>query len=236
MIGAVVGLLGLVACAGPAPDGDASTLDVDSGQDAPFDAATAGCGPSIRVPVRVHLMDSSVPSLDADWTPADAREHLRAAAAFWARHCIDLVEESVVTTAADPAGERAFAEATASAPVDQRRLRAALSDAVPREALLTPGWNVFVIHDFAAPALGVFVPDLGVQSIFVAQQRVDGTPLGTFVLPHEFGHSFSLAHHVDADRERNLMRDDPHFLVEPVLLTAEQAEAARAQARTGTPR
>jgi hypothetical protein len=84
--------------------------------------------------------------------------------------------------------------------------------------------------------VGVFVPDPGVQSIFVAQQRVDGTPLGAFVLPHEFGHSFALEHYVGADRERNLMRDDPHALVEPVLLTTEQAEAARAQARTGAPR
>jgi hypothetical protein len=235
------------------PDASVSTdagqveLDADAATPpdaAPTDAAYAdagsdaglGCGETITVSVRVHLLGSNNASLKASWTANEAREGLAAAADFWARHCIGLVEESVVTTVAETAGEVAFAAATARAPIDRMRLRDALSDAVPRAALLNPGWNVFVIHDFNAPSVGVFVPDPGLQSIFIAQQRVDGTPLGTFVLAHEFGHSFSLEHHVGADRESNLMRDDPHLLIEPVELTPEQVGAARAQAGSGAPR
>lgn len=252
---AVGALLSFIACAAgdpsapPATPGEAGTPTrpdagvadagpaVDAGPvaDAGRDATLPGCDKTATVSVRVHLLSSANPSLNASWTANEARASLAAASAFWARHCMALVEERVVTTVAETAGEVAFADATASAPVDRMRLRTALSAAVPRSALLRPGWNVFVIRDFKAPAMGVFVPDPGLQSIFISQQRVDGTPLDPFVLAHEFGHSFSLEHYVGTRRDQNLMRDDPHLLTEPVELTPEQREAAGAQAGSGAP-
>lgn len=218
---------------------DAGTFDAgtfDAAADEGSDGAVGDCDALLTVPVRVHLFRSTQVRLEATWTPDEARSRLGFAADFWARHCVRLVMESVVTTSATPAGEAAFATAIASVSVEMLRLRTALSAAVPRAALLAPGWNVFVIRDFGAPAVGVFVPDPGVQSIFIAQQRLDGIPLPPWVLAHEFGHSFSLAHHVGPDRARNLMRDDPHALTEPVELTPEQVQSARAQAASGSPR
>jgi hypothetical protein len=214
---------------------DAQGLDAQA-PDAGSVVTPRDCGTSLLVPVRVHLLRSTQERLNATWTPDEARVQLGAAAEFWSRHCIALAVESVVTTPATSEGEAAFATAIAAAPVERLRLRAALSAAIPRAALLSPGWNVFVIRDFGAPALGVFVPDPGVQSIFIGQQRLDGVPLPRFVLAHEFGHSFTLLHHVGPDRERNLMRDDPQALVEPVEITPEQLRSARAQAATGSPR
>lgn len=219
-----------VADGGLFPGDAAATADAG----AP-DAAAPVCTETITVPVRVHLLASASTSLRATWSAAQASERLTAAAAFWAGYCLQVDEESVVTTTAEAAGEAAFASATASAPIDSLRLRDALRDTVPRAALLASGWNVFVIHDFNAPTVGVFIPDPGVQSVFVAQQRIDGTPLAPFILAHELGHALSLEHYSGADRERNLMRDDPHRLVEPVELTPAQAAAASAQAASGSP-
>lgn len=224
--------LALGACAGPVTGADGGPGLGDAGS-AP---TLPGCARVIQVPTRVHLLASSSPSLNATWTADEARARLRAAADFWASHCLLLVEERIVTTRAEAAGEGAFASATASAPVDRMRLRKALSDSVPRGELLTPGWNVFVIRDFNAPSVGVYVPDLGVQSIFIAQQRVDGVPLPPLVLAHEFGHSFALEHYVGPDREQNLMRDDPDALTGPATLTPAQVDAAKAQADSGGPR
>jgi hypothetical protein len=195
-----------------------------------------GCSATIVVPVRMHLLASGNPSLDATWTPAEARDELTRAADFWATSCVVLREERIVSTNAEASGEAAFAMATSSMPVDSLRLRSALSATVPRTALLTPGWNVFVIRDFAAPTIGVFIPDPGVQSIFVAQQQINGTPLAPFILAHEFGHSFSLGHYTGSNRELNLMRDDPQGLTDRVELTGEQLSTAKAQASSGNPR
>lgn len=234
----MVAALVLGACAGPvtSADGGPSGAPDPGAGDAGAGPRLPGCTRVIEVPTRVHLLASSSASLTATWSTVEARARLGAAADFWARHCLLLVEERIVTTRAEVAGEAAFAGATASAPVDRMRLRKALSDSVPRGALLSPGWNVFVIHDFNAPAVGVYVPDPGVQSVFIAQQRLDGAPLAPFVLAHEFGHSFSLEHYVGTDRELNLMRDDPDALTGAATLTPTQVDTATMQAGSGAPR
>ncbi len=236
--GFLVALLAvLAACGGSVagrPETDAGStggsLDADAG------ATLPGCSATIVVPVRMHLLASGNASLDATWTLAEARAQLTRAADFWKQSCVLLLEEGLVSTNAEAAGEAAFAAATSSTPVDSLRLRSALSATVPRAALLTPGWNVFVIHDFAAPTIGVFIPDPGVQSIFVAQQRVDGTPLAPLILAHEFGHSFALEHYAGPNRELNLMRDDPHLLTTRAELTDGQLSTAKTQAGSGAPR
>lgn len=220
------------------PDGAVTAHDAGADDAAIRDAmpdGQPGCTAPVPVPVRVHRVRADDESLNATWTDDEVGARVAEAADFWRTHCLAVELEDVVDTPAQPAGVDAFRAATANPPVDRMRLRAALSALVPREALLTPGWNVFAIHDFNAPAVGVYVPDPGVLSVFVAQERPDGTPLGRFILAHELGHSLSLQHYVGDGRDANLMRDDPDRLVEPVTLTESQVDGATVQARAGAP-
>ena len=116
------------------------------------------------------------------------------------------------------------------------RTREPLTGFVPRDSLLTPGWNLFLIRDFGQIAGGVFAPEiLGI----VLAERGMGYDLpaggrGGATLAHELGHSLGLAHE-PCTSVRNIMANACWRSDLPSALTAEQVGRARRQASLGHP-
>ncbi len=111
-----------------------------------------------------------------------------------------------------------------------------LTDFVPRDHVLPPGWNVFLIGDFGRIAGGMFRPELaGV----VLAERGFGFDLpvggrGGATLAHELGHSLGLPH-VPCDSTHDSMATACWLASVPSSLTPTQVAQARHQARTWHP-
>jgi hypothetical protein len=111
-----------------------------------------------------------------------------------------------------------------------------LSSFAPREQLLLPGWNVFLVRDLGRIAGGMFRPELaGV----VLAERGFGFDLpvsgrGGATLAHELGHSLGLGHE-PCDSRRDIMANGCWSPTGPSSLTPVQIARARHQAGIGRP-
>ncbi|MGH7674865.1 MAG: hypothetical protein ACREMV_06285, partial [Gemmatimonadales bacterium] len=131
-----------------------------------------------------------------------------------------------------PQGARFDSVVTGRLPPTRERL----FSVAPRGALLTPGWNLFLIRDFGQIGGGVFYVDIpGV----VLAERGMGIELapgerGGATLAHELGHSLGLEHHA-CDESRNIMANRCWSPTTLSALTAQQIALARRQATAGHP-
>lgn len=214
------------ACSEPAAgtDGtDASTTDasVADGGD--------GCTDLLTVPVRVHLLRSDVASLDADLPESELPRLFAAVDEIWAQACIHFELESTITETVSADGAAQFEAAT-----DMMMVADALTALLPRDAMLDPGVNVFVIRDLGSLRAGgrYFEP---LDSVVWSDTRMDGSRTSPAILAHELGHSLSLTHYDGPGFEQNLMQaGGPGVDISMSReLTADQVAAARAQAATG---
>lgn len=190
--------------------------------------------PWLNLPVRVHLIQSTIPSLNATWSEPDVTLALDAANEGWTQACIALSLESVVRAPLTAEQETAFLQAIADG-IDGNE-RQTMQAAMPVGNRLEPGWNVMVFPTFApvAPASGLFLFETG--DILFAEQTPPGAENPPAVLAHEFGHSFSLPHYDGDDAASNLMTQSI-ALDHPTAsdLNPAQVEQARAQAAAGQP-
>jgi hypothetical protein len=187
----------------------------------------------LTVPVRVHLLQSSIASFDATLDEAGFRAALDEASADWTQACVRFEVESVVDDPLTPEQEQLFEDRLAANFPDKRAL---LRDAMPTTNLLDPGWNVMVFPQFVgAPASGIYMGEI--QSLLWAERLPPGAPPGENpprILAHEFGHAFGLTHDASADASSNLMTAEVIQNVDTAsALTDEQIETARAQVESG---
>jgi len=182
---------------------------------------------TIALPVRVHLLHSSASAaLSTTRTASEVRTLLTVANQVWATAGIRWELESVVREEA-LAGAGFDSLLAGQLEVTASRLIAP----IPRDSILQPGWNVFLIQDFGRIAGGMFNPNIfGV----VLAERGFGYELtpeyrGGRTLAHELGHSLGLVH-VPCDSTRNVMANACSRPDAPSTLTGEQVVRARTQA------
>jgi hypothetical protein len=184
------------------------------------------------VPVRVHLLRSTIESLDASLDEAAFRAVLEQASAEWVQACIRFSVERIVEDPLTAQQEQTFRSRVSSGFQDSRTL---MRDAMPVGNLLEKGWNVMVFRNFTAPASGVYLGEI--QSLLWSEKLPPMAPPGDnppLILAHEFGHSFGLRHYEGAEPHLNLMNAEVMQTRQTARgLTADQVQDARAQVATG---
>jgi hypothetical protein len=183
----------------------------------------------ISVPVRIQLIQSDDATFTAHASAAEVAAVVDAADGLWAQACVRFAIESTVVAPTDPALVAAYRDALASH--DLMTVSRALGALLPDAAALDPGVNVYVFGGLGMPRLGRYFSNL--DAVAWADQKPDGEPTQPVLLAHELGHALALEHYTGDDPEHNLMTasgGDPTLMTQ---LTAEQIDAARAQAATG---
>jgi len=120
---------------------------------------------TLHLPVRVHLLRSvESPALTATSDTAAVAQMLALANRIWAQAGIQWHLESVMH---EDAPRGVVFDSLLQNAIPRARANP-LTGFVPQEALLTPGWNLFLIHDFGQIAGGVFEP--AVSGIILAER------------------------------------------------------------------
>ena len=188
--------------------------------------------PVLRLPIRFHLLASPTSTaLATTRTEEDAAELLRVANSVWRQAGIEWYIESVIREES-PGGAAFDSLLAGTIPRTEHNLTAF----VPRDRLLVPGWNVFLIRDFGDIAGGTYRPGLGIVILaergFGFELPVTGRGGGT--LAHELGHSLTLGHE-PCDSTHDIMANACWSPTTPSTLTPEQIARARRQAMEGRP-
>ncbi len=187
-----------------------------------------GSPATLRLPVRIHLLSSRLPPLDASLTEADVTTLLARVNQVWARADVVWVVESIIIEQAEAEDEFELALLGAQ-PLTTQLLIAVVSGG----ERLTGKWDVFLAGDLtsAIGAPGIFIPSVPV----ILSSEVDPAGLGDpgRILAHELGHSLTLPH-VTCTPEGNLMSPGCDS-ADRTRLTLPQIEQARAQGETGGP-
>ena len=186
----------------------------------------------LRLPLRFHLLHSSASTnISTTRTAATIDTLVAFANTIWRQAGIQWVVESVIPEEA-PTAPVLDSMITGLVPRTAERLIAF----VPRERLLTPGWNVFLIRDFGPIAGGMFRPQL--EGVVLAERgfgfELPANGRGGGTLAHELGHSLTLPHE-KCDETRNIMANACSKPGVISSLNVAQVEAARRQAATGRP-
>ena len=186
---------------------------------------------TLRLPLRVHLLRSNTSeALSTTRHRASVDTMVAFANRIWQQAGIEWIVESVITE--DGPGELLNQLIAGTVPVTRERL----SSLGPKDNLLVPGWNLFLIRDFGNIAGGAFIPELSgailAERGFGYELPANGRGGGT--LAHELGHSLTLPH-VPCDSTHDVMANACSVPGLVSRLTPEQAVIARRQAVTGRP-
>lgn len=199
------------------------------------DETSAGPDPVVRstitLPLRVHVLASDEPTLNADLSDQELDGVLDGVNRIWEQAAVvweveGVFRENAVVTdqwIEMVEGRGAFSGET-------------VAGVLPTTNRIAGAWDVYVVHDFGAvQAGGVYLGDgLTVSTLALGGNPVDLDDFATRVFAHELGHSLSLPHVPCNPPPGNLMAPgcpaDDRTRLEP-----EQIDAARAQAETGRP-
>lgn len=189
----------------------------------------------IEIPTRIHMLSSTIPSLNATLNENQFREILAEAQFYLDQACIKVNIESFITQEIGAEKEQAFRENLATRPANDA-FRQMMVEVMPRENILQPGWNIMVFKAFENYTSGVYLTDI--PSVLWAEElpRSAGSRLNPpLILAHEIGHSLGLLHYEGSNLEFNLMCQEVMQNQETASkLTEEQILSARQQAESGS--
>lgn len=187
----------------------------------------------IQLPIPVHLMHSAESvALTTSWTEQDVTALLAIANLTWRQAGIEWTLESIVEAEArnGAAFDSMLARRMPATGEKQRSI-------IPRDSLLEPAWNLFLIRNYGRIAGGVFWPELPALVLAEQGMGVDLGPSGRGgrTLAHELGHSLGLDHEECVPASPNVMATGCWRPGLDHMLTAAQIRRARVQAQTGRP-
>lgn len=198
------------------------------GSDGPTDPGDPPGRQTLELPLRVHVLSSSIGSFDAASSDAGVQSLIARVNEIWGQADIHWQLESIVR---EPVANEAD---LAAAIGGQIPLTATLlASILPRDQLLSGRWDVFLVRDLGSVvgAPGIFFSDLpGVLSSEVDPAGVNDPGR---ILAHELGHSLTLEH-VPCIPAGNLMAPGCAS-ADRTRLTESQVAATRTQALTGRP-
>lgn len=190
----------------------------------------------VSIPVRFHLLRSDIEGLNATLSETDLLQLVDEAQSILNQACIHIGVESIVEDPISTAQEDAYRAAWSNpADVAPEALKPIMIAAMPKDNLLSPGWNVMVFKHFNKYASGVYLSEI--PSVLFAEQippMGGGTPNPPVILAHELGHALGLLHYEGPGLESNLMCESVYQNRDTAnQLTPPQIETAHAQASTG---
>jgi hypothetical protein len=186
----------------------------------------------LHLPVRVHLLHSAESAeLSSSYTDQDAAELLATTNVVWRLAGIEWTLESVVR---DDVPHGAQFDSVLNGTLTS--VPATLASILPTHDRLSPGWNVYIVHNLGQLAGGVYEPEA--NGVLLAERGRGAVLLpaaaGGITLAHELGHSLGLDHE-DCDASHNLMANDCGGVAPEVRsLSPDQVVRARIQAASGT--
>lgn len=189
--------------------------------------------PWVEVPIRFHLLRSEILNLNATFSESDISTLVADAQQLWDQACIRLVVETVIENPLTAMQEMDYNQRKDE--VEASGFRQLMLNAMPRNNLLRPGWNVMVFRAFERFSSGVYFSEI--PSVLFAERlpaAAGSTPNPAIILAHEIGHALSLRHYEGEDVAQNLMNVDiMQNQMTGIYLTPNQIEQARASAQSG---
>ncbi len=182
--------------------------------------------PTLRLPVRVHVLSSRLAPFAGTFSDAQVGRLLDRANEVWAAADIEWQLESVVRESAE--SEDALEQALQGA----IPLTTDLLASVFPKGQFSDGWDVFVVRDLSV----IGVPGVYFSTVpMVVSSEVDPSGLGDpgRILAHELGHSLTLLH-VPCTPAGNLMAPSCPSQ-DRTRLDAGQIQQSRTQAGLGVP-
>ena len=188
----------------------------------------------MELPVRFHLVRSSLSELNATLTAAEVPGLVAEVQSYWDQACIRIQIESVIQNDVSPEQEQAYTQAW-QGDVQGPQMKQLMTDVMPKGNRLSPGWNVMIFRQFNKFASGVYLSEIGSVLWAEALPPPAGSgPNPPVILAHEVGHALGLLHYEGAGLKENLMCEDVmQNQTTAAGLTPEQIGIARAQALTG---
>lgn len=200
-----------------------------------MDECSAGL-PWLTVPVRIHLLESNISTLNATLSSSDMTQIMQEVSTYWEQACIRFSIEMIVKNAITLEQETQYQMRIDNGPMRGEHLRI-MTDVMPTENRLDSGWNLMVFPKFSAPASGVYLAES--QTVLWSEDPPPGTPIErnpSIILAHEFGHSFGLPHYRGSNLTNNLMNEDIlQTRNQADQLTSDQIVQARNQVDLGQP-
>lgn len=186
---------------------------------------------TITLPVRVHLLASKITTLDAEFSPAQARDLVARTNDIWAQAGIQWRVDSILSDSMTHQADSIFTAVTLSGGTIPQDL---FERMVPDDRIPGGGFDIFVLHDLAIFGIqGIYQPQI--PAVFGSETTGVYGWGNQDILAHELGHALGLRH-VPCTPDGDLMVPGSCDRgTDPTHLTATQIDDARAQAEQGVP-